>query len=176
MLLQPGSKLPLPFLECAAGQLDVRGRQAARRGALRGCRPTRARGRASSRSFLDDAHDRGWRSRRCSWPTASRSDPAMAKLATHFWPRARVFRTRAQVEAWIVKASDSAYHPCGTRPHGPRARPRSRRRCPGSRRGVEGLRVADASLMPTIPASNIHLVVLMIGERVGAWLRGDGPQ
>jgi choline dehydrogenase len=36
---------------------------------------------------------------------------------------------------------------------------------------VEGLIVGDASLMPTIPSSNIHLAVLMIGERIAEWLR-----
>jgi choline dehydrogenase-like flavoprotein len=39
--------------------------------------------------------------------------------------------------------------------------------------GLHGLSVADASLMPTIPSSNINLPTLMIGERIGAWLR-DG--
>ena len=41
----------------------------------------------------------------------------------------------------------------------------------GRVRGVLGLTVADASLMPTIPSSNIHLPTLMIGERIGCWLR-----
>ncbi|NLE89036.1 MAG: hypothetical protein GX607_21855, partial [Myxococcales bacterium] len=41
-------------------------------------------------------------------------------------------------------------------------------------RGVEGLRVADASLMPTIPSANTNLTVIMMGERFGEWLRGAG--
>jgi choline dehydrogenase-like flavoprotein len=42
--------------------------------------------------------------------------------------------------------------------------------------GIEGLHVADASLFPTIPSANIHLAVLMLGERIGAWLRdGTAP-
>jgi choline dehydrogenase len=43
----------------------------------------------------------------------------------------------------------------------------------GRVRGVEGLLVADASLMPTIPSGNIHLPTLMIGERFGEWLRDE---
>jgi choline dehydrogenase-like flavoprotein len=39
--------------------------------------------------------------------------------------------------------------------------------------GIEGLYVGDASRMPTIPSSNIHLPTLMIGERIGAWLRDE---
>ena len=38
-------------------------------------------------------------------------------------------------------------------------------------RGVEGLFVADASIMPTIPSANTNLPTLMIGERFGEWLR-----
>jgi choline dehydrogenase-like flavoprotein len=41
----------------------------------------------------------------------------------------------------------------------------------GRVRGVSGLFVADASLMPTIPSSNTHLPTLMIGERMAEWLR-----
>ena len=39
--------------------------------------------------------------------------------------------------------------------------------------GVEGLRVVDASIMPTVVSANTHLCVLMIGERV-AQLIQDG--
>jgi choline dehydrogenase len=38
-------------------------------------------------------------------------------------------------------------------------------------KGVEGLRVADASVMPLIPSSNIQPAALMIGERAAALLR-----
>jgi choline dehydrogenase len=41
----------------------------------------------------------------------------------------------------------------------------------GRVRGVEGLYVVDASLMPTIPSSNTNLPTLMMGERFGAWLK-----
>ena len=39
--------------------------------------------------------------------------------------------------------------------------------------GVEGLFVADAGIMPTIPRANTNLPTIMIGERFGEWLR-DG--
>jgi choline dehydrogenase-like flavoprotein len=35
--------------------------------------------------------------------------------------------------------------------------------------GVDALYVADASLMPTIPSSNIHLPTLMMAERLAEW-------
>ncbi|MDQ7774698.1 MAG: FAD-dependent oxidoreductase [Paracoccus aminovorans] len=41
--------------------------------------------------------------------------------------------------------------------------------------GVAGLRVADASVMPTIPCANTNLPTLMIAERMAAWLR-EAPE
>lgn len=38
--------------------------------------------------------------------------------------------------------------------------------------GISGLRVADASVMPSVPSGNCHAAVLMIAERLAAMLRG----
>ena len=38
-------------------------------------------------------------------------------------------------------------------------------------RGFDGLRVADASVMPTVPCANTHLTTLMIGEKVADMLK-----
>ena len=49
-------------------------------------------------------------------------------------------------------------------------RPRGRRPgAPGPRR--EGLRVADASVMPVVPSGNCHAGILMIAERLADWLK-----
>jgi choline dehydrogenase-like flavoprotein len=37
--------------------------------------------------------------------------------------------------------------------------------------GVEGLYVADASVMPTIPRANTHLTTLAVAERLAELLR-----
>ena len=37
--------------------------------------------------------------------------------------------------------------------------------------GVAGLRVADASIMPTIPASNTNAAAIMIGEKAADLMR-----
>jgi choline dehydrogenase len=43
----------------------------------------------------------------------------------------------------------------------------------GKVRGLEGLYVADASVMPEIVSCNTNLTSIMIGERVGEWLAGS---
>lgn len=40
--------------------------------------------------------------------------------------------------------------------------------------GTEGLRVCDASVMPTVPSGNCHTAVLMIAERLSDMLRNEG--
>lgn len=39
--------------------------------------------------------------------------------------------------------------------------------------GIEGLRVADAGVMPAVPSSNCHTAVLMIAERAAAFAKED---
>jgi choline dehydrogenase len=38
--------------------------------------------------------------------------------------------------------------------------------------GIEGLRVADASVMPTMPGCNTHAPSMMIGARAAAFIAG----
>jgi choline dehydrogenase len=98
---------------------------------------------------------------------------AMRGLCHYFWPGEAVLRDRDALRAWIWRSCGSGYHPCGTAPMGPEGDPGAAVDQHGRVRGVSGLHVADASIMPTIPSGNINLPTLMIGERFGEWLR-DG--
>jgi choline dehydrogenase len=40
-------------------------------------------------------------------------------------------------------------------------------------RQVTGLRIADASVMPTVPSGNCHTAVVMIAERLADFVRRD---
>jgi choline dehydrogenase len=98
---------------------------------------------------------------------------AMRDLAYFFWPGERTLRDRALLREWIWQSCGSGYHPSGTAPMGADDDPGAAVDQHGRVRGVRGLFVADASIMPTVPSANTNLPTLMIGERFGEWLR-DG--
>ena len=99
--------------------------------------------------------------------------PPLRDLAHTLYPPAFVLRRNAWLDATIRYVCDSGYHPCGTVPMGADGDPSAATDGRGRVRGVEGLVVGDASLMPVITTANTHLPTLMIGERVGEWLRDD---
>ncbi len=72
------------------------------------------------------------------------------------------------------KFAGSGYHPCGTAKMGPAEDPLAVVDARGRCHGVDGLVVADASIMPSVPRANTNLTCFMIGEQVGEWLR-TGP-
>jgi choline dehydrogenase len=40
-------------------------------------------------------------------------------------------------------------------------------------RGIEGLRIADASVMPAVPSGNCHAAIVMIAERLSDMLKTE---
>jgi choline dehydrogenase len=67
----------------------------------------------------------------------------------------------------------SGYHPSGTAAMG--TDPDGGAVCDQYGRvfGVNGLRIADASIMPTCPRANTNIPTVMIGERFGEWLSDE---
>lgn len=78
-------------------------------------------------------------------------------------------QTEEEFLAYLRAAGTTVYHPCGTNRMGTDDRavvdPELRLR------GVQGLRVADASVIPLVPSSNIHPSVLMLAERAAEMIR-----
>lgn len=88
------------------------------------------------------------------------------------WP-GRADRSGDALLRWLKRWNDSGYHPCGTVPMGREGAPHAAVDGRGRVRGVKGLWVVDASVMPALPSANTNVPTLMLGERFGAWLR-DG--
>lgn len=171
MLLQPGSKLALPRLNVPLVSLMCAVGKPRQHGVLRiVSTDVRAKPWIESR-FLEDERDRALAVDAMQLAYRMAQTAPLRDLARHFWPSPRVLRKRERIDEWIRSACDSGYHPSGTVPMGADGDPEAATDAHGRVRGVHGLTVADASLMPTIPSSNIHLPTLMIGERIGTWLR-----
>jgi len=76
-----------------------------------------------------------------------------------------------EIEGYIRATADSVFHPVGTARMG-----NDRMAVVDARlrvRGVDGLRVADASVMPLIPSGNTCAPTMMIAERAADFIRED---
>ena len=81
--------------------------------------------------------------------------------------------TDAEVEAWIRRTADTISHPCGTCPMGIGS---GAVLDPDFRvRGIEGLRVVDASAMPNLVSAHLNACVLMMAEKASDAIRGRPP-
>jgi choline dehydrogenase-like flavoprotein len=91
---------------------------------------------------------------------------------TELTPGAGV-QTDDEVDAWLRRAAQTAHHPCGTCAMG--IGPESVLDPEMKVRGVEGLRVADASAMPDIVSAHINACVMMMAEKASDMIRGRAP-
>jgi choline dehydrogenase len=78
-------------------------------------------------------------------------------------------KTDAEIDAFVRKSGGSIYHPVGTCRMGvdPASVVDEELRV----RGVEGLRVIDASVMPYLVSANTNAPTIMIAERGAAFIR-----
>ena len=75
------------------------------------------------------------------------------------------------LDAWILREAVTFSHISGTCRMGPLSDPMAVVDQYGRVHGLEGLRVADASIMPDLVRAPINPAVLMLGERIADLVR-----
>ena len=81
-----------------------------------------------------------------------------------------------QMKQDIRNRADTQYHPAGTCKMGPWEDPMAVVDARLRVRGIAGLRVADASIMPTLIGGNTNAPCIMIGEKLAGILREDAQR
>jgi len=77
---------------------------------------------------------------------------------------------RDGLRAWIRRHVWTYHHPVGTCAMGPLPGSGSVVDAAGAVHGIDGLYVADASVMPDIPSANTHIPTVMVAARIAALL------
>ncbi len=101
------------------------------------------------------------------------AQPALAAFQPQEYKPGAQYESEADLRRLAGDIATTIFHPVGTCKMGtaedPMAVVDSRLRV----RGVVGLRVVDASVMPTITSGNTNAPTLMIAEKAAAWIRAD---
>ncbi|MGF1552325.1 MAG: GMC family oxidoreductase [Paracoccaceae bacterium] len=95
-----------------------------------------------------------------------------ATLAGAPAPLATLLADADRLDAFLDAAATGVWHACGTCRMGAQGDPAAVTDPTGRVHGVEGLRVCDASLFPSIPCANLNLPVMMTAERMADLMRG----
>jgi len=101
----------------------------------------------------------------------ARADPLDDLRGEEVWPGEDV-QTDAEIEAHVRETAHTVYHPVGTCKMGPGEDEMAVVDPQLRVRGVENLRVADASIMPKITSGNTNAPSIAIGERVAELIVG----
>ena len=80
-----------------------------------------------------------------------------------------------ELDAFIREHVESAYHPCGTAKMGDPDDKMSVVDPECRVIGVDGLRLADSSIFPTIPNGNLNAPSIMVGEKASDHILGKDP-
>jgi choline dehydrogenase len=97
------------------------------------------------------------------------AQPAMARLRGEEFSPGEQVKSDEEILTWIRNNSQTAYHPIGTcrMGQGPNTVVDEKLRV----HGLSGLRIADASIFPTMPSGNTNAPSIMVGEKAADLLR-----
>ena len=75
------------------------------------------------------------------------------------------------LDAWLLRNVNTQHHSSGTCKMGPDSDPMAVVDQYGRVRGLERLRVVDASIMPEVIRANTNATVIMMAERIAEWMK-----
>lgn len=122
--------------------------------------------------FCEDERDRA-RLRQCFRDTVAftYAKPLSDLIDTVLFPDPDRALDDDALDNLILRLSASGFHPCATLRMGRQGDSSAFVDQFGRAFAVERLVVADASIMPTVPRANTNLTSIMIGEKIGDWIR-----
>jgi choline dehydrogenase len=88
-----------------------------------------------------------------------------------FWSEQALAQPDDALIETLKQQIGTSYHPVGSARMGPEGDEGAVVDSYCQVHGVEGLRVVDASVMPTVPRANTNIPCIMLGERVADWIR-----
>jgi choline dehydrogenase len=100
------------------------------------------------------------------------AQPALAKYRPEEWRPGLQYQTDAELATLAGDIATTIFHPVGTAKMGADGDPAAVVDSHLRVRGVAGLRVVDASVMPTITSGNTNSPTLMIAEKAARWIVG----
>ena len=124
-------------------------------------------------NYLSTDHDRQIAAQSLRLTRRIAAQPALAKYRPREVKPGVQFETDAELARLAGDIGTTIFHPVGTCKMGAADDARAVVDSSLRVRGVAGLRIADASVMPTITSGNTNSPTLMIAERAAAWLRVD---
>ncbi|MDO8943527.1 MAG: GMC oxidoreductase, partial [Desulfobacterales bacterium] len=102
------------------------------------------------------------------------AQPALARYRPEEWKPGSQYQSDAELAQLAGDIATTIFHPVGTTAMGrdddPMAVVDSKLRV----RGIAGLRVVDAGVMPTITSGNTNAPTLMIAEKAARWIAEEG--
>ncbi|MBP7575041.1 MAG: GMC family oxidoreductase N-terminal domain-containing protein [Rhodoferax sp.] len=105
------------------------------------------------------------------------SQPALAKYQPQEWKPGVQFQTDDELAKLAGDIATTIFHPVGTtkmgKIDGPGADPLAVVDARLKVRGIAGLRVVDAGVMPTITSGNTNSPTLMLAEKAAQWIAED---
>lgn len=102
------------------------------------------------------------------------SPPFACYVEAELWPGPAV-ESDGDLLEHARQTGNTTYHPMGSCRMGPSDRPGTVVDSELKVHGLQGIRIADASIMPAMPAANINAAALMIGEKVADLILGRDP-